>query len=308
MKKSLPLLFLVLICFFGCKKDHSSIIKSSEKRYKVSLNVSNFEQQRAEFSLKHQIQSVKHTTSDTVGVSTYLDVLYYYVFDQGGHIVNEIAQDSTMANFGLISDSLQTGTYNVILAAGKSGLGATPGVPGLNISRAYISYGGIDWEDTFFEKFTLEVGTGNLDRDVTLHRIVSKLELNILDAIPDSVSTINMDVWAEFPKYVFDFPNPGGTPDTLHICTRVSTSALGKPGFTFDKIVGNQLALFNITITARDACNHIIAEAHVNNVQSDPNKKTVLSGKLFNNPPASSPQSFTVKIDTAWGATTHISF
>ena len=305
MKKTTLLLLIAPLMLFSCKKDHSAATKPAGKQYKVVFNVANFTQkQGSTFALRRQTNALAVDSLQNIG--TYLDVLYYYVFDSNGYLLHRKAQDSTLCDaFGIINDSLKTGTYIIVMAAGKKGLTGTPGVPGVSTANSYVTYGSIDWQDTFFTEFQFTVAGDDVSQDVTLHRIVTKVELNVTDAIPSNANSITLGVWAEFPGYHFDYPDPDGLPDTLYSTVIIPPSAKGKPGFTFDKILGNQLALFNITITCRDAAGNIIAAAHVNDVQCDANKKTILSGNLFGGGTGPDSQTFQVKADTAWSNTTN---
>lgn len=312
MNRTLLFVAVVALLFVSCKKEHSASTSPSGKKYAVALNVSNFSVYRASFSLSPHALSIKHRTTtlavgDTLGVSNYLDLLYYYVFDSGGHMVHRVMQDSTMCDrFGLITDSLQSGTYTIVIAAGKAGLQGTPNGSGVTIAQSNITYGGIDWQDTFFKEFTISVGGSDINQTVLLNRIVTKLELNLLDAIPSNANTIVLGVYPEFPQYQFNNPNPAGTSDTLFTTIDIPAGAKGKTGFTYDKILGNQLALFSISVVCKDISGHVIGSAHASNVQCDANEKTILSGDLFSSPATG--QSFTVKVDTAWGGSSTISF
>lgn len=309
MNRTLLFLSAVALFFVSCKKEYSASTAPSGKKYAVALNVSNFSAYRASFSSPTHGLSVRHRSAtlavgDTVGVSTYFDVLYYYVFDSSGHLVHRVMQDSTMCDrFGLITDSLQSGTYTIVMAAGKSGL---QGISGGTFAQSNITYGGIDWQDTFFKEFSISVSGSDINQTVLLSRIVTKLELNLLDAIPSNANTIVLGVYPEFPQYQFDNPNPAGAPDTLFTTINIPAAAKGKTGFTYDKILGNQLALFSVSVVCKDVSGHVIGSAHASNVQCNANEKTILSGDLFSAPATG--QSFTVKIDTAWGGSSTISF
>ena len=111
---------------------------------------------------------------DTVGLEPYLDVLFYYVFDSNGDWVHHAMQDSTFCDqFGIINDSLQNGTYTIIIAAGKTGLQDSNGGAGTTIAQSYVTYGGIDWQDTFFKRFSITITGSDVNQAVVLNRIVT---------------------------------------------------------------------------------------------------------------------------------------
>jgi len=302
MKKIIPLLLIAPLFLFSCKKDHSASSGPSGKKYPVTFNVTNFAQQKGVFAVSRQTTNSVKTDDVLTDVGGYLDVLYYYVYDNNNNFVHKIAQDSTMSNLGTVTDTLPLGTYKIIIAAGKKGLVSANES---NLFQANIGYGSIDWQDTFFDSFAYTVTNASNNQDVIMHRIVTELELNLTDTIPANANTITMAVYPEFTDYLIGQLVQSGIEDTLKTTITIPSSAKGKAGFTFDKIYGNgnQNTGYDVELTAMDASNHIIGSAHVTNVQSGQGQRTVLSGKLFNSTASGSPQSFQVKVDTAWSTT-----
>src|SRR6185312_12526252 len=121
------------------------------------------------------------------------DILYYAAYDNFGTPAHNfvLKQDSSMAGFGTITDSLLAGTYEITLVAGKKGLQY---IGGANISNAGFTYGSTKWLDTFWDDFTITVGSSGISQDVTLKRVVGKLELNITDAIPANADSLVINV------------------------------------------------------------------------------------------------------------------
>jgi hypothetical protein len=297
MKKTLFLSAVAAMFLFSCKKEHSASTVPSAKRYKVNFSVTNFVQQQSVFALR---QHTNNLSTDTLSnLSSYLDVLYYYVFDAGGNLVSKVMQDSTMSNMGTITDSLAAGTYGVYIFAGKKGLA----VGGANIiGNAWFGYGGFNWQDTFYDKFTLTVSNKDISQAVTIKRIVGKVELRLLDTIPLAANSISMAIFPEFSELnIVDFePTSGVSPDTTRAYAIVPSSEKGKTGFTLDKIMGNTEIISTVIITGKDASGKVIAKAIVNNVSINTNTKSVITGKLFTNVPAA--QAFQVTADTAWNS------
>jgi hypothetical protein len=313
MNRTLLFAAVIALLLVSCKKEHSASTVPSGKKYAIAFNVSNFSAYRASFSLaKQRTLSHRATTlasADTVslGMNSYLDVLYYYVFDSNYHLVHRVRQDSTMCDrFGLITDSLPNGNYIIAIAAGKAGLQDSNSKPGSQPDSTYVTYGSIDWKDTFFKRFNVSITGSDINQNVVLNRIVTKVELNILDAIPANANSIVLKVFPEFPLFEMS-QTPFGLPDTSTTTINIPPSAIGTKGFTYDKLLGNQLALFTVNILCKDASGHVIASAEVDNLASPANVKTILSGNLFG-VSSSNPQSFTVKVDTAWGGSSTILF
>ena len=314
MKKALLLSAIVAIFFFSCKKDHSTSINPVVKKYKVAFNVANFSQYRASFALKQHAFAVRqHNLADSVvSVSSYLDVLYYLVFDGNGNYLKTISQDSTMCDqFGFITDSLASGNYFIAIAAGKSGMTS---VPGINRIDSYYTYGkSFAWQDAFYASFNLTVTNMPVSQNVTLHRSVSKFELHVEDTIPQSANTIGLSLTPEFWNLSYNHgtlpvSTTGGGKDS--VVYTIPTSAKGHKGYTLDRMVSDTYGYYPTyaVITCRDASNNIITQKIVGGLFFSVNQRTILSGRLFDNSTGQAPQSFQVKVDTAWGSTNHISF
>lgn len=299
-------LFIAIFAFliFSCTKEHSANTISSAKKYKVSFNIANFVSQQGVFSLKQHNYAISHQAGGPVSASLtdvgdYLDVLYYYVFDSNGYVVSRLKQDSTAANFGNITDSLKVGHYTVIIAAGKKGLVPTVST----LPNSYINYSGFNWQDTFYINLPFDVSSPNISQDVTLKRIVGKVELQLLDAIPSNAYRITLNVYPEYDRYNFNEPGAGVfRTDTVGITHILTPSDKGHTGFTLDKIIGNTFSNCTVTITCKDASGKIIAQAKTPGVSIAANAKTLLLGNLFAGSNAVT-QSFQVKIDTAWNST-----
>jgi hypothetical protein len=295
MKRSLLILLIAPIFFFSCKKESKNM---PAKKYAVNVNVMNFTQKQTTFALRH---TSDHLASDTLtNLNSYIDLLYYVVLDQNFNTVKTKLQDSTMNNLGAITDSLAAGTYYIALVAGKKGLEFTP-TPGLG---GYYDYSGKGWQDTFWASFTLIVGDSNISRSVTLTRAVGKLEVQIADNMPSNADSLYITVDGDaIQKNILD--SSFFVTHSITFPVYIPASAKGNPNFTVDRLIGGISQSFHVTLTCKDAGGSVI-----NTVTTDPiycyaNKKTVLSGDLFSVTTSSSPQSFTVKVDTAWSSTTN---
>ena len=296
MRKILLLSAVAAMFLFSCKKEHSgSSTSPASKKYQVTFNVTNFAQKQTSFALKHGANNLSDTLAN---LSSYFDVLYYVVYNQPYPANPKIVtQDSTMSNMGMLTDSLASGTYDVIIIAGKKGLTIDPTLL-YKAGDATFGYGG-KWQDAFFYQTNLTVGSGNMSENVTLHRIVGKLELQILDNIPAAADSISMTINPELTNKILQYgvSDAGSTSSIVTFAEIIPASAKGHPNFTIDRIIGNVSESFTVTITCKNASNTVLGTTTVNGVTCIANEKTILSGKLFGN---SNAQSFTAKIDTTW--------
>jgi len=297
MRKAVFLLAMMAMIFFSCKKDHSKPTPAG-KKYPVTFNVTNFTSKQSNFAVKHGANSL----ADTVNASGAIDILYYAVYSGGMGVHGVVTkQDSSMANFGMITDSLPPGQYQVVFIGGKKEV--TEVYSGRTAADRF-SYPDNRWQDTFWDEFSITIGNSGISQNVTLKRIVGKLELDITDNIPANADSLVFAVDTEATTLLndgaFPFPPPSGT---VTYSEKIPAGAIGHANFRMDRIIGNTFNPFTVTITCKDASNAIIATATVNSVSVHANEKTILSGNLFSGPPPANSQSFTVKVDTAWNST-----
>ena len=303
MKKALLFLVLAALIFFSCRKDHSAS-NQPKKKFPVTINISNFIAHGSHFAIRHGANHL----ADTISPGSYADVLYYLVYDaQGQFLISKQVQDSTMANMGMITDSLPNGTWPVIILVGKKGLTGSNNFQ--NLPSGDFGYGGFYWQDTFWAGTTVTVNNAPVTKSITANRVVGKLELNVLDAIPANASTISIAVYPEVAIHWLNTGKPeGGAPnDSTYTTATIPVSAIGHTNYTLDKIIGFAGSNFSVVVTCRDASKNVIARRTASNVTISTNERTILSGDLFTNTAPNS-QNFTVKVDTAWGGSSTISF
>jgi len=301
MKKTLLLSAVAAMLLYSCRKEHSASPPEPGKKYRVTFNVTNFRSKQSAFAVRHVARNL--AAGDTLtALNSYFDMFHYIVYDDLRNTVRHIIQDSTMAGMGTIVDSLPPGTYRISMVAGKKCLA----VRDTFFTHNDYGYGGNSWEDTFFDSFMITIGTGGITQDVTLHRTVGKLELQILDTMPANADSLVMTVYDDaYSQDLFSGVFMGG-PIVDRFAVRIPAAAKGKPNFAMDRLIGNCSFQFPVTITCKAADNSVIASVAVQNVNTPPNVKTILSGDLFSALAGhNSSQTFTTKIDTAWGTTTH---
>ncbi|HZX58674.1 MAG TPA: hypothetical protein VFE54_08110, partial [Mucilaginibacter sp.] len=279
MKKAVFLLAMVTIIFFSCKKDHFTSTPAA-KKYRVAFNVANFTSRQSNLAIRHGARSL----ADTVNASGAIDILYYAVYSGGIGVHGVITkQDSSMANFGTVIDSLPAGQYQVVFIGGKKGLIDT--YTGRTAADNF-HYGSTKWQDTFWDEFVMTVGNGNISQDVTLKRVVGKLELDITDNIPANADSLVITVDPEATNFMNDGGMPSPPGGTVTYSEKIPAGAIGHSNFTMDRIIGNIAVPATVTIICKDSGNQTIASATASNVTIQANTKTVLSGNLFATSPA----------------------
>lgn len=120
--------------------------------------------------------------------------LYYVAYNSNGTKVSYIHQDTlNSSNFGVISDSLAAGNYTIfVIASGKPmyvEYVKMPGNTSINVAKIGPFLYGIGVEpmgDAFYKKLQIEITpSSNVPlMELSLNRIVGKLEVHVLDALP----------------------------------------------------------------------------------------------------------------------------
>ncbi|WP_295792246.1 FimB/Mfa2 family fimbrial subunit [Mucilaginibacter sp.] len=297
MKKAILLLLMAPVIFFSCKKDHNKTPVRDTKTYNVNLNIDG-----ATSEVTNSSGGKIHVNGlqpDSVPISSYLKMLYYHIFDSNGTEINHIVQDSTAANFGVISDNLPAGTYRVIITAGMRNLVAIvrdDGVVGtaddnltaFQKTKAYydpkLPVGtqpqlGI-WDDTFSSTFPITVSASGVNQQVLLNRIVGQLEIKLLDQIPANAAKIYIEIESDEFFYNLNTNLPEG-PTKETMLDVIPTAAKGHANYKIDRIIGNTTTPFKVTIFCLDAGLNPLGLVTVDNVICQKNKRTVLSGNLF---------------------------
>jgi len=314
MKKILFGLLMIGVIGVSCKKDNSKTNNPGSKLQKVTFNVG-FSKTVTAF----QTNSLKinSTTPDT-SLTNYIDVLYYMVFDANGNNIHTISQLSTDTAFGHYIDNLQSGTYTVVVAGGKTGLMAT--TQATPLSSAYIYYA--VWQlgtltspaqfvlsdfnkDAFVGKTTVTVSTNPASQAFTLNRIVSKIVVNINDNIPAGVTTLQVQATNIADIYMVAdgstaYQNStvlGYLPGVLTFGGAVPAAYIGQPNYQVTGLLLNNTAqAIDVEISATAGANSV-ADKIVNGVTFQPNKVTLLSGTLFG---GSGGGGLQVTTDTVW--------
>ncbi|GAA4911664.1 hypothetical protein [Mucilaginibacter defluvii] len=271
MKKTFYLFALIGLAVLSCKKDGKSpskpVPEPDNKEYTVNFNVGIDADSQKVAGVAGKNGLTTNALVDIKSIATYLQ---YRVYDASGKILGSLIQLSNQPNFGKLADSFKTGEYTVVVWAAS----AEP-----DIKDDKIMGGG---RDVFYKRFTLKVdATTAVNQEVNLQRIVGQLQVKILDTIPNKVSHITLNITND---YGFDIPTGvlSNTPSSF-TQSYSATDYKGKPDFVATTYVLNTVSRVNVKITSYRG-NDVFTNTTVNGVKCLPNKRTILSGKIFSNP------------------------
>lgn len=284
MKKILLALSFCALSFTSCKKDKDG------PKTDVTFQFSDF---NWEVGAIGKTSSRTHDVGDSVGdtLKNYAKYFYYRAYNSSGVLVSQKTQTSDAPDFGVITDVLDPGTYTVVFTASNRPLGFSR--YGLTSDHFYDMQNGY-WDDTFFQKKTVTVGTEPITHSVKLERIVGALEVTLLDEIPQNASKIV--ITAEHEQGVYEL-NSGkraatGTKTKEFILTAADK---GQANRKFLMHILNITRGLRITITSYNSQNAVLNTKVIDNVSFYQNRKTMLRGNL------SSASTFVVTVDPVWG-------
>lgn len=303
MKK---LLYCALaVVFAACGKNETAPSEPvSQKKVVTRLNMTGFLQRvEAMPSENGRTAAIAAVTRDSA-LATKVSHIYYQVFNASG-LVNTIHQDAGVSpdNFGIIKDSLAPGNYTVVLLASTSILNlrnfsntlekAFFDVPLTSTYRASTP-------DVFYKKMDISViddGNGS-DKNITLDRIVGRLEVNIKDAPQIDNSPSNSIRVEIFPEDIYFDLNIGAifrAPADMFAMTLKRTNQ-----YVFDSYVLNDKE-FDVKIEYVDPKSGNKQIKEIRKVRCYRNKKTILSGYLFGPQiPNGSGNTFGIGLNDTW--------
>jgi len=239
--------------------------------------------------------------------------------------------------FGTLVDSLPSGKYSIIIAGSyikqdRSLFTINTRHPyddleidviqfrnPLNTASLSEDYGlspdRISWtEDTFIKGFSLTVGGQDIQQAVTLERLTGKLEVNILDQIPANADKIEFKIY-DAAYYIklntlqvigntdyYDEGENAEYPETqMFYPIQFKASDRGSSNFKYTKFLYGRDQAVRVKIQCFDANGNVIASKNIPNVQIYKNKRTILSGKLFETTPQT---GFTISVNSEWDPAT----
>lgn len=279
----------------------------------VEFNVGGFVQNVGDF---RTVPGGSKTRRDSL-LATKISFLFYFAYDSLGNEVRMIYQNVSDANdFGVIKDSLAPGSYTIVFM-GTTDTPAGFGGSGLNDPETQnahtpLASAGMPLRSTgvlslypvpnaYYKKFPLTVSSTDAPAvtNVSLERIVGKIEVNVLDAVPQNApneTTVTIN-----PESVF-FGFGSGSSSVLPGDV-ISRSISRVSPTQFSELVLNTETPFSVTIKYTGYYSGLTTEKTIHNVRCYKNKRTILTGLLFDVPPGDSTATggrFEAQVNDVW--------
>ena|GEM_PF-6048320 len=293
-------LCLLLLLFSACRKDRSKNPSDEGKKYPVSFSVDGFTVIPGEINLKTSSAKVSEVNAGTINSGA--DHIYYLIYKQDRTFVKMKHQTRGDSNFGVVTDTLSQGIYNCLFVASKDTVTINP-------SQVYIQFS-TPGTDVFFKKVVLSV-ENQVNKNVTLNRIVSLLELRTEDPVPFSVKQIGLTVTrsssVDFPSRRMDLISGVQLRESTYTPTKFDIRAdeYGKPLIRKFYFFIPERNKYEVTFATYDLPGDMIRYKRVSDLTLEANLKNTLSGKLFDTP---SNGAVVVLPDTNWSTPPIIHF
>lgn len=271
MKVNILLAAAIALSFSSCKKEISSL--PDESQHALCFNLNGFSQTLTD------IKGGAFISSETL-LKDNFQYLYYQIFNADGNLVHHIEQTAADANFGTIKDYVPTGDYTVILVGSKTAV--IPAVPStLNVSKLNTTAAD---DDIFVKKMKVTVQSSDVTQGVILDRINSFIELNVQDALPAEVSSVDLVIQNEYPVFQFQTESYSNGVVVDKRVTKTISGDADRNALSICSCVMNNYTPVTVLISCFDAKHNTLKVVKVPNVQCVRNKKTILSGKLYSMP------------------------
>jgi len=317
-----------MIVLSACKKDAANK-KINDKTTPVTFSVG-YSQSTGGFNGAADISKFKtHNLAINTTLAKYASVIYVGVYTTGGSQLFLTKQLATDTVFGTVNYNLPPGDYIITFAGGQTGMVEN----GTTLSNTYINYGvganGYNpWQNTFFQKINLTVGSSAINQNVTLSRIGAQLIVNIEDATPANVQSIQVSMTdnpTQGSSNAFAVGSetngipgaPPSDPGLMYAYTPIGTAITpGTKNYQLAIAFLKVAAPYTVTIAAYNRTlgvpsgpvqygpSYTVAYYVVSNVTAQAGAQTILSGKLFGGNGLTNTGGFRMTIDPEWSPTT----
>jgi len=272
---------------FACKKDTApvkSVTPDDGKKVALNIRTNDFLQRLEPLpGSNNKTAGTAKNLRDSV-LAAKVSHLYYLLYDDAGNRIRSMHQDADVTeDFGSFYDSVAPGMYTMVLLASQSPLDISPynQLAGSSFAVPMVSWGEMEnMPDIFYTKESVSVssGSGPMELNMTLSRIVGNLQINILDMPQPGTGDTSVSIKIRSEAFTF-FLDQGtaaiGVADIIN--AKVNRINLN----TFSAYVLNTVSSFTVTISYVDPLTGQPQTKVISNVSCYMNRRTILSGYLY---------------------------
>lgn len=304
MKKEVLIALACLVCACGCSSDVEIEIPTSEVSQTLSIIqfTIDLEMEVLPFTATRTIpdmdvsEPTPVTKSDDTSDDLYT-IIDYVVYQEDAPEVVYKQKQFTLEDddFTIVYDSLPAGSYTICFLAHSN--------EDISISGQTATFDEVS--DTFHKSLTFDlVGGQEVNQDVTLERIISKVEFVSTDAVTEDLKSFTIDV-SNYQNSINLVSGDGASTDLEYTQTYTfQDSDIGEESFThyFFTFVPASTTL-SAHLTALDQLDEPTRERDVSDITPIRNKIIRYTGILYT--PKTSDDTFTMEIlnDGAWDET-----
>lgn len=240
------------------------------------------------------------TSSDLFNRIEY--VVYKKEFKELIHHIQYKKEESEDPNeFGvLLYDELEIGSYSICLLAHSSD----------TVSYKNGSFIFQRPTDTFFSQKDITIsGTDDYCDDLTLKRVVSKVEFRATDNVPEKVSGLQMNISPQYSTFNMikgEASTEGNPYSELHTFTATEKIAGVKNKHSFYTFVPSLTSIAKAQLNVLDTNGNIVHSHEIENIPIEQNKIIRYTGKLYSPKTSDNTLGLIIENNGVWADTTHI--
>ncbi|OAV72983.1 hypothetical protein Barb6_00643 [Bacteroidales bacterium Barb6] len=302
MKKKDYLAFVCLFCLLGCSKPDINLMP--EKKFPVR------------FSLRLNTEVLPFTRAlppdppldpdEVCELNELCNTMDYIVFKEEDTTtpIRNRKYDLSYVDFGIVYDHLSPGNYKVVFIAYTSCV--------TTLSGHVMTFDRLS--DTFHSAFTLKIQSEeSLTKDVSLNRIVGKIEFVATDVLPTEIMCLTAEI-TPYSKQLDVITGkstvPLGSTESYTMKYEYSSKQKGKTNLLFEFLtfIPSSNEKFDVETRALTASSEIARQRNINGVTPLANRTIRYTGQLYT--PAASDDTFDIEIEEngKWGDTIENTF
>ena len=299
MKKFFFLAAITLLAATGCTNESvNEVINNGEQATApVTVRVSDFSVSQEEMPSGSTRAAVSPASYNDVGA---ID-LAFYSGETEVYKTTQVRGDGSYTTFGEFSCNLPVGSYTMVVVGrgwfdGDVFTLTSPTAAGYTTERA---------RETFCATQAVNIANTNaVNLNATLNRIIAQVEIRSTDNRVAGVSKVRTTYSAGGKSFN---PSTGlATSNTGFAVTNSPSAAVGATvNFGSFVFLATDAQMMNITLEVLDEDENVMFTKYVANVPLQRNKKTILTGPLFN---STAVASSAFQLETEWLPDNNVSF